>query len=277
MTDRLRVSPAARAAAEAQGIDLASLTGSGPNGRIVLRDLDTAAPDISRDQSVREHSTEPPHRAETMASIWYDPDWERDRRVLHATRVIDATALMAARADLIAAYGASGPRPGLTCLLLRAAALAERALWEVDENFDEGVGLAIARPDSYARNLFLGPLDRPLRRFAEEITRLRTDPGADVPERPMVIDGGGPYFRIANLGVLGLDNFVSARPDSYGRTLEIGRLRDTVTLDAVGRPVKRIELPLTLTWEAKENDILEPSRILAALADALEHPIRLLA
>ena len=41
--DRVKASPLARRLAEAQGIDLASLTGSGPGGRIVRADLGTAA------------------------------------------------------------------------------------------------------------------------------------------------------------------------------------------------------------------------------------------
>ena len=40
--DRVKASPLARRLAEAKGIDLASLSGSGPNGRIVKADLDKA-------------------------------------------------------------------------------------------------------------------------------------------------------------------------------------------------------------------------------------------
>ena len=42
--DRVNASPLARRLAQAQGIDLATLTGSGPNGRIVKADLDEASP-----------------------------------------------------------------------------------------------------------------------------------------------------------------------------------------------------------------------------------------
>ena len=41
--DRIKASPLARRLAEAQGIDLSSLTGSGPGGRIVRADLGEAA------------------------------------------------------------------------------------------------------------------------------------------------------------------------------------------------------------------------------------------
>jgi pyruvate dehydrogenase E2 component (dihydrolipoamide acetyltransferase) len=41
--DRVKASPLARRLAEAKGVDLASLTGSGPNGRIVKADLEGAA------------------------------------------------------------------------------------------------------------------------------------------------------------------------------------------------------------------------------------------
>jgi len=42
--DRVKASPLARRLAEAKGLDLAGLTGTGPNGRIVKADLEGAAP-----------------------------------------------------------------------------------------------------------------------------------------------------------------------------------------------------------------------------------------
>lgn len=42
-SERLRASPLAKRVAEEKGIDLRSVQGSGPNGRIVVRDLDTAS------------------------------------------------------------------------------------------------------------------------------------------------------------------------------------------------------------------------------------------
>src|SRR5688572_17212990 len=41
--DRVKASPLARRLAEAQGVDLAGLTGSGPGGRIVKADIESAA------------------------------------------------------------------------------------------------------------------------------------------------------------------------------------------------------------------------------------------
>jgi pyruvate dehydrogenase E2 component (dihydrolipoamide acetyltransferase) len=42
--DRVKASPLARRLAQAKGVDLASVTGSGPNGRVVKADLEGAAP-----------------------------------------------------------------------------------------------------------------------------------------------------------------------------------------------------------------------------------------
>jgi pyruvate dehydrogenase E2 component (dihydrolipoamide acetyltransferase) len=46
--DRVKASPLARRLAEQQGVDLASLTGTGPNGRIVKSDLEGATPGAAK-------------------------------------------------------------------------------------------------------------------------------------------------------------------------------------------------------------------------------------
>ena len=46
--DRVKASPLARRLAEQQGVELGSLTGSGPNGRIVKADLDGAKPGVAK-------------------------------------------------------------------------------------------------------------------------------------------------------------------------------------------------------------------------------------
>jgi pyruvate dehydrogenase E2 component (dihydrolipoamide acetyltransferase) len=46
--DRVKASPLARRLAEAKGIDLALIQGSGPNGRIVKADIDAGQPDTAK-------------------------------------------------------------------------------------------------------------------------------------------------------------------------------------------------------------------------------------
>jgi pyruvate dehydrogenase E2 component (dihydrolipoamide acetyltransferase) len=49
---KLRVSPRARVMAEKKGVNLSSVKGSGPNGRIIVRDIETAVPSVAPAQTV---------------------------------------------------------------------------------------------------------------------------------------------------------------------------------------------------------------------------------
>lgn len=51
-TERIRVSPAARRLAKQRGVDLTKIKGSGPRGRVILKDVAEAAANVV-DQSVK--------------------------------------------------------------------------------------------------------------------------------------------------------------------------------------------------------------------------------
>ncbi|MBU1605389.1 MAG: E3 binding domain-containing protein, partial [Alphaproteobacteria bacterium] len=81
--DRIIASPLAKRIAEQQGIDLASLTGSGPNGRIVKADVEaaeagSAAPAKPRDDATAEMAA-PRKPSKTPAESEYGAPYEEEK------------------------------------------------------------------------------------------------------------------------------------------------------------------------------------------------------
>lgn len=130
--DRPTASPAARKIAQERGIDLATVRGSGPNGRVTVADLEQAqaaparAPSGGRDL-----------RTAVLANI--EASWQQIPHI-HIGGELDARGIVEARRS-IALPG--GEKPTVTDLLLLAVA---RALTEVPElnGGSERVNLALA-------------------------------------------------------------------------------------------------------------------------------------
>jgi pyruvate dehydrogenase E2 component (dihydrolipoamide acetyltransferase) len=159
---RLRVSPAARRLAEAQGVDLAALTGTGPGGAIALADVEQAAagkappPAPDRLQEMRKaiaaamsrSKREIPHYylSETIdletAMRWLRAENEQrpvQRRLLPAALLLRAVALALAKVPEFNGYwvdDAFQPGSGIhlgVAVALRGGGLIAPALHDVDK------------------------------------------------------------------------------------------------------------------------------------------------
>jgi pyruvate dehydrogenase E2 component (dihydrolipoamide acetyltransferase) len=149
----VKASPLARRIAADKGIDLASLSGSGPNGRVVRADLDqarpgTSAPDVKPVQAAAPASPAAPAAPTPAAepkAIWYDESIPHDveklsnirktiaRRLTEAKQTIPhiyltvdvrLDALLKLRADLNTALEPRGVKLSVNDLLIKALGVA---------------------------------------------------------------------------------------------------------------------------------------------------------
>jgi len=143
---RLLAAPAVRARAKALGIDLASITPTGDDGRITHADLDQYAKSFNLNSSSRMSSRgyQPLEATETIPVIGLrrkiaQKMQEAKRRIPHFTYVeeVDVTELEALRAQLNAEHGKTRGRLTLLPLLIRALVLAVRAHPEVNARYDD--------------------------------------------------------------------------------------------------------------------------------------------
>jgi pyruvate dehydrogenase E2 component (dihydrolipoamide acetyltransferase) len=257
---KVLATPAARTLAREQGVDLAGLTGSGPDGRIERRDV-LAATD----------------QAEQPADAVSANRQAIARRLVRSTAIPQFSVSRTIDARRALAGAAAVPGATLTHVLLQAVAAALRAFPSLNRVWaDDGptfrrvegaaVGLAIATDD----NLVVATIPEPdLSSLADlaETTRRVVD---EARGGRLVAGFSGPAaVTVSNLGMFGIDRFEAIVDPDQTAILACGRVveRPAITADGI---VAVAQLELTLTVDHRTVDGAEAARFLAAVCAELE-------
>jgi len=294
---RVKASPVARRIAAELNIDLATLVGSGPDGRIVKRDVEQAA-------SVAAPAAPAPAPEPAAPEPQPVAGGERgDTRVVDLSRVqqtiarrmadakaampeftvstdVDMDAAVALRAQLKAAAAEGDPVPSYNDFVVKAAALALRAHPKANGSYRDGrfelyerinVGVAVAAEDALLVPTVFDADRRSLGAIAAETRRLAAA-GREGRLTPADLSGG--TFSVSNLGMLGVTHFTAVLNPPQAAILAVGALEQrAVVRDGVVVPGHRMTLTLTC-----DHRILYGADAAAFLADiraALEQPLRL--
>ena len=148
-TGRPVAAPAVRARAGALGIDLGSLTGSGPGGRVTHGDLDDALMQRGASRSMpavarpARNLVDEEVRVIGLRRNIAERVQESARRIPHFTYVdeIDVTALERLRRELNDEWGAQRTKLSLLPFLMRAVILAVESHPEMNARFDDDAGV----------------------------------------------------------------------------------------------------------------------------------------
>jgi pyruvate dehydrogenase E2 component (dihydrolipoamide acetyltransferase) len=257
---KVLATPAARALARERGVDLAGLTGSGPEGRVERRDVLAAS-----DQAEQPAAAVPANR-QAIA-----------RRLVRAAGIPQFSVSRTIDARRALTRAAAVPGATLTHVLLQAVAVALRGFPSVNRVWaDDGprfrrvegapVGLAIATDD----NLVVATIPEPdllsLADLAETTRRVVDEARAG----RLVAGFSGPAaVTLSNLGMFGIDRFEAIVDPDQTAILAAGRVveRPAVTADGIAAVD---QLDLTLTVDHRTVDGAEAARFLAAICGALE-------
>jgi len=284
-------SPLARRLARDLGVDLTSVPGSGPHGRIVRGDIEAAA---AERPSTPEAA--PPARVEE------DPDVEvlplsRMQRVaadrltrskqeaphIYLTRAVDVTELLALRATLNETLvAAGGPKVSVNDLVVKAVATALRAHPEINVSFAGDsvrrhervhVGIAVA-----VESGLLVPVVRDADRMSvSEIAASTRDLSARARERRLRPEEmTGSTFTVSNLGMYGIEQFTAVINPPEAAILAVGAATEELR-PRDGVPVVRSIMRVTLSCDHRVVDGATGARYLQTLAALLDAPLRILA
>ncbi len=284
---RVVATPLARRLARDKGIDLASLTGTGPRGRIKASDVTRAA------------EAAPPSAASPAASATTAPATREEP--LSATRIAVAQRVTAAKPGIPHFYvtheaeisalkrlrhelnaEAGRPRISMTHLLIKALGLtlaempAMNRIWLDDRilGFEQvDIGMVAETPQGLRIPVLRDVGSRPLDQVAAEASALaaRARDGSLAAS-----DVGGGALSISNVGMFGVTSLTPIISPPQAMILGVGAERALFRPDAEGKPVARHELVLTLACDHRIIDGAEAARFLAAVVATLEHPLRLL-
>jgi pyruvate dehydrogenase E2 component (dihydrolipoamide acetyltransferase) len=309
--ERILASPLARRLAEQGGIDLSGLSGSGPHGRIVKRDVETAlaapkssaqTPTPSRDvaRSVAQAAPAPaPYKSLEQYGIrpgTYDLApldlmrktiarrmTESFRDVPHFPLTIDIEidAILKARSEINRRFGDSGVKVSVNDLCIKAAALALKMVPEANASYTpEGIAMhhhadiavAVAIPGGLITPIIFAAETKGLAQISNEM--------ADLAERartrklkPEEFQGG--TFSISNMGMMGIKSFASIINEPHGMIMSIGagEKRPVVKNDALAIATM---MSVTVTCDHRVVDGALGAVFLKAFRGFLEDPMAMM-
>jgi pyruvate dehydrogenase E2 component (dihydrolipoamide acetyltransferase) len=296
--ERVKASPMARAVARDLGVDLSTLAGSGPGGRIVKADVESAlrAPTAEPALAAPAAAPAPAAPASAPADDVEEIPLTNVRKVVarrlvesmqsaphfYLTSVIDAEALVAFRGELNEKLAGEGIKLSMNDLIVKACATALRANPEINVSWAGDkilrhrrihLGIAVALEEG---------LIVPVVRDADQksVTQISREAKALVEKAragkltPNEFQGG--TFTISNLGMFGVDHFTAVINPPEAAILAVGATTpEPVARD--GRVVVRHTIKLTLSIDHRALDGAAGARFLALLEAILEDPLRILA
>jgi pyruvate dehydrogenase E2 component (dihydrolipoamide acetyltransferase) len=302
----VKSSPSARQLADEHGIDLASVRGSGPGGRIVKEDgaaLIERAPrgndEGERGRPAEREREEPPRRARGAddgshaAHVSERHELSRMRRsiarrmsesfreVPHfmVTAEIDMTEAVRLKEQLKAS-GAFATTPTYTHMVLRAVALALRKHPRLNASYrddaieihaDVNLGMAVAVEDGLIVPILRRVDERDLEEVATEARRLAEQA---VQGRFSSEDLLGGTFTVSNLGMFDIEAFTAVINPPQAGILAVGSIKDRAVVRAGQVTVARTMF-VTLSCDHRIVDGAVASRFLEDLKQLLENPITL--
>ena len=279
-------SPLARRLAERFKVDLATVPGTGPNGRITLADVEGAAGhpvDQPGGAPAEQHRPGDIIPVRGMRRVIAQRMHGSLQEMAQLTMGIDVGmgAAVDLRGRLVEQWADQGLRPTYTDLIVKALALAlcDHPLLNAEFS-EEGIRLLEHRHIGVAVAVeggLLVPVVRDadvltLREIAAETNRL-----AGLARAGLVLpdDMAGQTFSVTTLGASGVDFFTPIiNPPNVG-ILGVGGVRDGVAWEG-DRPVRTSLMTLSLTIDHRAVDGAPAAAFLGTVRDLLESPYRLM-
>ena len=261
-SQRLKISPAARALAEELGIDCVDILGSGDDGMITRDDVRAYKAVIPAKESAEAKLLSPMRRAIAEATM---RSWQT---IPHVPLQSHADVTL-----LLAKDGIS-----LTAAITRACALAlikHPAFngWLVDNAFEASkhanIALAMSTPAGLVTAVLPASETKSVRQLSTEISALAESANNGSLNGSKMT---GASFTISSLGRWGVDAFSPIISAPQLAILGVGRI-NRVAREGPDASVRfASEISLTLVFDHRANDGLEAAEMLTTLVGFLEQP-----
>jgi pyruvate dehydrogenase E2 component (dihydrolipoamide acetyltransferase) len=289
---RVKASPLARRVADERGVDLKLVAGSGPGGRVVLRDVEGAgtaavpAPSASRPQSLGP-------RPSPSGAPYEDVPLTQIRKTIakrlaaslgpvphfFLTSDVDMERAAEAREALNQQLGDQGGKISFNDIILKATALALRKhracnAWYQDDHIrywnEVHLGMAVAVEDG-----LITPVIRhtDLKSLVEIGAEARELAGRARSRRLKPDEYTGSTFSVSNLGMFDIDQFTAVINPPESGIIAIGSIVPTPVAGADGTVTVRRRLKLTMSCDHRVIDGATGAQFLQTLKQMLENPL----
>jgi pyruvate dehydrogenase E2 component (dihydrolipoamide acetyltransferase) len=300
--DRVKASPLARRLAQAQNIDLSTLQGSGPGGRIVRADIDAAvgkAPPAPAQPAAAAapavgHAVLPgpieqaiPHEAIKLSNIRKTIArrlTESKQQIPHIYLTVDINldALLKLRADLNAGLESRGVKLSVNDLLIKALAQALIEVPECNVSFagDQllkysraDISVAVSIPAGLITPIIVGADTKTVSAISIEMKDLAAR-ARDGKLQPPEYQGG--TASLSNMGMYGIKQFEAVINPPQGMIMAIGAgekrpyvINDSLQIATV--------MSATGSFDHRAIDGADGAKLMQAFKRLVENPLRMLA
>jgi pyruvate dehydrogenase E2 component (dihydrolipoyllysine-residue acetyltransferase) len=287
---RVKASPVARRVAAELGVDLSSVKGTGPEGRVTETDVRAAAkskpaaPKASVPAAIKAGESAR-IQLSGMRKIIAQRLVESLGPVPHfyLTIDVDAGPLMEAREELKSA-GESEDAAKITVndFVLKAAVQAAVKVPRVNASFDGDaivqyadvdLGIAVAIEDGLLTPVIRAAQNKSLREISEQAKDL-AHRARNKRMKPEEFQGG--TFTVSNLGGMGIDSFSAVINPPQGFILTVGKITKVPVIDDCDQIVVGHRMSLTMSCDHRVIDGALGAEYLKELRHLLENPALLL-
>jgi pyruvate dehydrogenase E2 component (dihydrolipoamide acetyltransferase) len=303
--ERVFASPLARRLAQAAGLDLKAIAGSGPHGRVIKADVDAArgkAPaSTTASSSAKASEDKAPRQAQSLEQMGIAPgsydlipldgmrktiarrmtDSFRDVPHFPLTIDVEIDALLAARVKINAMLEKDGVKVSVNDLVIKAVATALRRVPEANASYTPE-GIALHHHADIAMAVAIdGGLITPIIRAAEtkglaQIAMEAKDLAArarDKKLKPEEFQGG--TFSISNMGMMGIRQFASIINEPQGCIMSVGAGEQRPVVKD-GQLAVATVMTVTLTCDHRVVDGAIGARFLQAFKPLIEDPLTMI-
>jgi pyruvate dehydrogenase E2 component (dihydrolipoamide acetyltransferase) len=298
-TGRIKASPLARRIAAEKGVDLRSLSGSGPEGRIVARDLESApaAAKVERPPATAAPLPRGPAAPPSGGPPYTDVPLTQIRKTIakrlvqsigpiptfYLTTEVDMERIRDSREALRATgSGEAGQEVSVSFndIILKAVAMALRQhpacnAWWQDDHIrywnDVHLSMAVAVDEGLITPVIRHTDRKSLREIAAESKDLA---GRARERRLKPEEYTGGTFSVSNLGMLDIDEFTAVINPPEAGIIAVGRMvQKPVAQD--GTVALRHRMRLTMSCDHRVIDGATGAQFLKTLKGMLENPLAL--
>jgi pyruvate dehydrogenase E2 component (dihydrolipoamide acetyltransferase) len=277
---RIKASPLARRIARERGVDLASVAGTGPEGRVVAEDVErtaaagapvqlTAPSEPVEGVEIQQLSSMRKTIARRLTEAWQAP-------VFQLGITVDMGRALELRERLVELHG-DGVKPTINDLLTKVCAAALVRHPAVNAHFMGDrilrfpyahVGIAVAAP-----NGLIVPVIRDAdRKTLQEIAADRAElVGRARDGKLQLSDLADGTFTISNLGMFGIEQFIAVLNPPQAAILAIGSTEEKPVVRN-GQVEVRPMLSITITCDHRAVDGADGAEFLRTVKELLEEP-----
>lgn len=282
---RVKASPLAKAMAKERGIDLRTVTGTGPEGRVVKRDIEEYKPSAAAPAVMsaplpvgveRFHEEPLSQMRKTIARRLGESKFNAPH--FYLTMEIDMSKAVASRKSI---NEVAPSKISFNDLVIKATAMALRknpkanSAWLGDRiryNEHIHIGMAVAVEEGllvpvirFADSLSFSQISGEARRLAGLARERKLQPA----------EMTGNTFTISNLGMFGISEFTAIINSPDACILAVGAIRD-VPVVKDGQIVPGKTMKVTLSCDHRVVDGAVGSAFLKTFKELLEDPVRML-